>query len=267
MRLQTANSSSLTINGGINFGSPAGARVTAPVILGDSQTWTQTGGNNTIKEVTGGTDLNGHTLTWNSTNNGGNSAFRHSNITGSGNLVKDGAGLLRLVGTNDYTGTTTVSAGSLYVQGALSGSAVTVGANGTIGSDNGSSGGTLGNGLTIEAGGTLDLTGATLGLTSTGILGLTGGSLTLGNLTFQDLVGWDWANASEGTYQLISGSFSVDFGSTAYLDEDTAYVFGNGTMGGYFTQGSLNAVIFVIPEPSTALLGGLGLLALLRRRR
>jgi hypothetical protein len=33
---------------------------------------------------------------------------------------------------------------------------------------------------------------------------------------------------------------------------------------GYFTQGSLNVV--VIPEPRAALLGGLGLLALLRRR-
>ena len=46
----------------------------------------------------------------------------------------------------------------------------------------------------------------------------------------------------------------------------TAYNFGNGKKG-YFTAGSLNAVIVAVPEPRAALLGGLGLLALLRRRR
>ena len=65
---------------------------------------------------------------------------------------------------------------------------------------------TLGNGLSIAAGGNLDLTGATLGVNSTNILSLTGGSLTLNNLTFQDLVGWDWANAAAGTYELIDAA-------------------------------------------------------------
>jgi autotransporter-associated beta strand protein len=171
-------------------------------------------------------------------------------------------GVLALTAANTYTGATTVNAGTLYVSGALANSAATVGATGTIGSNGGA--GSLGNGLTIAAGGTLDLTGATLGANSSGILSLTGGSLTLGNLTFQNLVGWDWLNAAEGTYELIDGSFSVDFGTTAYLDAGSAYDFGNGKRG-YFTQGSLNAVI--IPEPRAALLGGLGLLALLRRRR
>ena len=171
-------------------------------------------------------------------------------------------GVLALTAANTYMGATNINAGTLYVSGALSNSAVTVGATGTIGSNGGS--GSLGNGLTIAAGGNLDLTGATLGANSSGIISLTGGSLTLGNLTFQDLVGWDWLNAAENTYELIDGSFSVDFGTTAYLDAGSAYDFGNGKSG-YFTQGSLNVVI--IPEPRAALLGGLGLLALLRRRR
>ena len=171
-------------------------------------------------------------------------------------------GVLALTAANTYMGATNINAGTLYVSGALSNSAATVGAAGTIGSNGGS--GSLGNGLTIAAGGNLDLTGATLGANSSGIISLTGGSLTLGNLTFQDLVGWDWLNAAENTYELIDGSFSVDFGTTAYLDAGSAYDFGNGKSG-YFTQGSLNVVI--IPEPRAALLGGLGLLALLRRRR
>ena len=97
-----------------------------------------------------------------------------------------------------------------------------------------------------------------------GELNISGGSLTLGNLTFQDLVGWDWYNANNGTYDLIDGCFSVAWGNTAYLSEATAYDFGNGKKG-YFTAGSLNAVI--IPEPSVALSRGFGLFALLRRRR
>jgi autotransporter-associated beta strand protein len=180
-------------------------------------------------------------------------------ISGDGGLTKAGEGALTLADANSYLGDTTVSAGTLYVTGSLSNSAATVGDNATIGGN-----GTLGNGLTIAAGGRLDLTGATLGSDSTGILSLSGGSLTLGNLTFLDLVGWNWANAEAGTYELIDGTFTIDWGDTAYLDADSAYDFENGKKG-YFEAGSLNVVI--IPEPRAALLGGLGLLALLRRRR
>jgi autotransporter-associated beta strand protein len=180
-------------------------------------------------------------------------------------LTKLGTNALTLSNTNTYTGATTVSAGTLYVTGALSNSAVTVQANGAIGS-NGANG-TLGNGLSIAAGGNLDLTGASLvaNSSSTGILNLTG-SLTLFGLTFDDLIGWNWASAADGTYQLIAGSFSViDWGTTAN-SEATAYNLG-GDRRGYFTEGSLNAVLFTVPEPGAALLGSLGVLLLLRRRR
>lgn len=185
-------------------------------------------------------------------------------IAGNDGLTKTGPGLLILTGANTYTGTTTVTNGRLYVTGSLS-SAVTVGASGKIGRNTATNGG-LGNGLTISAGGDLDLTGATLGVSSTGILGITGGSLTLGNLTFEDLIGWDWANASVGTYKLIDGAFSIDFGSTAYVDEASAYDFGNGKKG-YFTSGSLNAVIVPIPEPASLVLLCLGGLMMIKRRK
>tara|TARA_R110002126_G_scaffold291415_1_gene452222 strand:- start:323 stop:2659 length:2337 start_codon:yes stop_codon:yes gene_type:complete len=48
------------------------------------------------------------------------------NLTGTGNLSKSGAGILALSGTNDYSGTTTVSAGTLQLNSSLSASAVTV---------------------------------------------------------------------------------------------------------------------------------------------
>jgi autotransporter-associated beta strand protein len=184
-------------------------------------------------------------------------------LGGSGALSKSTTGTVTISNTQTYSGATTVSAGTLYVTGTLSNSAVTVQADGTIGRNGATTGG-LGNGLTIQAGGKLDLTGATLGADSAAILGITSGNLTLGNLAFTDLIGWDYTNAALGTYELIDGGFTVDFGSTAYTNPMNAFSFGNGKFG-YFTSGSLNAVI--IPEPSVALLGGLGLLALLRRRR
>lgn len=179
----------------------------------------------------------------------------------SGSLIKAGSGALTLSGTNTYTGTTTVSAGTLYVTGALANSEVIVENGAAIGSDG--IAGILSNGLTINAGGKLDLTGVTVTSNSSGVLSLTG-DLTLGNLTFDDIIGWDWMSAEEGTYKLIAGNFTIDWGSTAFLDAGSAYDFGNGKKG-YFESGSLNVVI--IPEPSVALLGGLSLLALMRRRR
>ncbi len=55
-------------------------------------------------------------------------------LTGAGSLVKIGTGTLSLAGDNSYTGTTTVDAGALVVNGALSGtSAVRVNSGGVLG--------------------------------------------------------------------------------------------------------------------------------------
>jgi len=268
--LQLGNTGALNSNAGSENAVTFGASSTGTLALAGNSVVVANLSTNAIPGTTFVQNANGSSVSnailtvGNSTNQSGNYAGTIQNGTGGGTLglTKAGTGTLTLSGTSSYSGATTVSAGTLFVTGALSNSATTVETTGTIGS-NGANG-SLGNGLTINTGGNLDLTGGTIALNSSNILSLTGGSLTLGNLTFQDLIGWDWLNAAEGTYELIDGSFSIDWGSTAYLSEATAYDFGNGKKG-YFTSGSLKAVI--VPEPGISLLGGLGLLTLLRRRR
>ncbi len=54
-------------------------------------------------------------------------------ISGSGSFIKEGAGNLILSNTHTYTGTTTVNAGRLAVNGSIASSAVTVNAGGNLG--------------------------------------------------------------------------------------------------------------------------------------
>ena len=180
-------------------------------------------------------------------------------VASTGGLTVEGAGALTLSGNSTYTGATLVSAGTLLVTGALGNTAVTVQANGTIGGS-----GTLGGTIVFEAGGKLDLTGATIGLNSSDILTVAANqSMTFNDFKFTDIVGWDWLNADVGTYTLIDGGGTVTLsGSTPTILNPQAL--GNGKQG-YFKEGSFQAVI--IPEPATALLGSLGMLVLLRRRR
>jgi MprA protease rhombosortase-interaction domain-containing protein len=109
------------------------------------------------------------------------------------------------------------------------------------------------------------LTGAVIGLTSTNILSVANNrTISFANLTFADLVGWNYADAALGTYTLINGGSSVSFGSTSAISAATAYDFGNGKKG-YFREGSLQVVI--IPETSATLLLGIGALGFALRRR
>lgn len=183
------------------------------------------------------------------------------NITGDFDLEKSGSGTLLLDSiTNDYTGATFVSAGTLLVNGSLaSDSNVTVASNAAIGGL-----GAIGGSLNFESGAILDLTTATIGLSSTNILTVGGSaSITFNNFQFADIIGWDWQDAEAGTYTLINGASDVFLlGGTPTIGSPADL--GNGKFG-YFQEGSFQAVI--IPEPSTALLGGLGVLVLLRRRR
>jgi fibronectin-binding autotransporter adhesin len=71
-------------------------------------------------------------------------------ISGTGGLVKLGTGTQRLLGNNSYTGSTTVSAGILSIEGTQTASPVIVGNGGIL-----TGFGTIGS-LTVQSGGTLD---------------------------------------------------------------------------------------------------------------
>lgn len=168
------------------------------------------------------------------------------------NLVKTGSGTMVLAGNSSYDGATLVSAGTLLVTGALGNSAVSVN-GGAFGGT-----GTVGSNLTIASGSfhVVDLLNA---LDVTGTVSLYAG------FGIDDLAGLDWGSVADGTYTLINGTLgSGIFGALANNSLATAYDLGGGRSA-YLQEGSLQLV--VIPEPRAALIGGLGLLALLRRRR
>lgn len=70
--------------------------------------------------------------------------------SGGSFLTKQGPGTMELTATNTYTGTTTVSAGTLLVNGSTSTGAVNVSSGATLAGD-----GTIGGTVTIASGGTL----------------------------------------------------------------------------------------------------------------
>jgi autotransporter-associated beta strand protein len=170
--------------------------------------------------------------------------------TAAGNFVKAGTGTQILSGNNNYTGATTVSAGTLLVTGQLGNTAVTVESNGVIG----------GSGIIL---GSLNLdAGADLLVNLADPLEISG-AVTFDSFGFANLLGWDYSSAENGTYTLLAGS-NISLVNVENVGLENAYDLGAGRKI-YFQTGSLQAV--VVPESSTLLLGALSVLGLLRRRR
>lgn len=211
-------------------------------------------------------------------------------------LAKLGSNMLTLSANNTYTGATSVTGGTLFVSGSLSGSSSTSVTNATLAGTGSITGPvTIGNGLggtataTIEVG----LTGTT-GTLSTGALTLNSdavykfnlnptlgtsdllnvnGSITLGSgvatlsgnvLSDEILSGgqvFDIANSTGG----ITGYFAGLTNGSTYLLGDNSYIINYGTV----VSDEITLTAEAIPEPGTwaMMLGGLGMLVSFQRMR
>jgi autotransporter-associated beta strand protein len=205
-------------------------------------------------------------------------------------LAKTGTDSLTLSGASSYTGATSVNNGTLVVNGNIStstsltvASGATLGGSGTVGPATisgilapGNGIGTLtangdvtwnasgGNAWLFELGSaSADLGTANLGSNNDLLrIAATGGDFLKGSgsaFTF------DFANSgSAGYYKLVDWDGSSTFSATDFMASNLA----SGLSGDFIMDPSTSALYLnVIPEPSTALLGALGMLALLRRRR
>lgn len=152
-------------------------------------------------------------------------------------ITKTGDGVLAFTGVHEYTGATAINGGAFGV----------FGGNATLAGD-----------LTFAAGTKLIFSDTyTLTLAS-------GKQASFGALGIADLLGLD-SSFADNTYTLISGT--VDFSNISNVGLANAYDLGN-NKAAYFQQGSLQVVVYTVPEPTSFALLGLGIAgwAILRRR-
>lgn len=218
----------------------------------------------------------------------GNITHNTTAISGAGGLIKDGLGTTTLSVTNGYTGATTVNEGTLLVSGSISGSASTVsnagstlGGTGIVGAVTVNSGAILQGGDGLSASDDLS-SGGNVSLNNGSIIKLTLGAAnahssltrTAGTWAFDNDQAFTFIGTQAGTFDNIIAGLAgtetnlITGGSTAwnFSDVNWNYTF---TYDGGMGAGNVDLTIITVPEPGAAvsLLGGLGLLLGVRRRR
>ena len=225
-------------------------------------------------------------------------------ISGDGSLVKVGSGSLTLNGALTYAGSTTVNDGTLFLGGSLTGS-VTVNDGGTLGGATGAPGSNVG-GVTVHDGGTL-APGASTGIINVlGNLTLDSGAtfaVEINNWNNGAGIGYDQVQVTgdvslNGAILALSGAYGPGFqtdiftiilnngvndisgtfsglanGAIAYASNGQAYQISYfddiSTLFDLELSGSNNVSLLAVPEPGSmaTILGGLGMLLTLQRRR
>ena len=212
-------------------------------------------------------------------------------IDGEGSLVKDGTGDMKITGNNTYTGNTTVNDGRLVVNGNISTSQLTevndgaaLGGAGAVGS------------LMVYEGGMLTPGNSPGNLTVNGDMTIAGEYIweLAGLSTSGPGTNYDTLTVTIGNVLITGAILSLNLGDNtpsqvAFWQTDQVWEgiinnTGSGTLTGYFepidnsewlslgyfwTDQSGNDVNLrwtVVPEPSAAILAGLGAIGLLGRR-
>ncbi len=261
-------SGATTINNGIlQAGVATVDGVSGAFGLGSAVTLANTAGatlalngfNNTIGSLAGGGVSGGNVTLGSATLTTGNSSNTQyaGVISGTGGFVKVGSGTQILSGVNTYTGTTTVSAGSLIIgvggSGSIASGNVTVQSGATLGGS-----GTINGATTIQSGGTLSPGNSPGVLTqSAGLTLNTGSSFTFelaANTTAGRGTNFDGVDITGGTLTIESGvafnvvfnslGSTVDFTSAFWTANQNWLVFSNAnlpsTVAGIFNLGTVS---------------------------
>ena len=189
----------VTLNGG-TLSNVAGANIfVGAVTLSAPSTIGSTSGTLTL---TGGINNGGFLATFSGI---GNTAVSSTKITGSGSLTKNGTGTLLLSAANDFTGVTTINAGTLQLSGgsAVPGALV----------------------LANAAGAVLDLHGTNETISSLSGGGAIGGNISLGigTLTVGDATNSSFGGVISGAGGLIKqGTGTLTLTNTNTYDGSTA---------------------------------------------
>ena len=268
-----------TLKLGVANSVPSGSAVTA------TGTFDLAGFADTIGSLSGGgtvtdSSATAATLTAGGDNTSTNFSGAIQNGSGSIALTKSGTGTLTLGGTNTYSGTTTVSAGTLLVNGAQGSSNVslnggTLGGSGTIGTlTSTASGGTINPGTTtaiITSGNInlstgsptfkVDLNGTTAGTNYDQLT--TSGTINLSGATLAGTVGFTPANGSSFTIINNTGGGAIT-GTFSGLAEGATVTLGGWAFKVSYLGGAGHSVILTTGTPVLSLVNSVSPSAMLQ---